>query len=163
MKQLIFLIVIFIFNSFSSYADVKKKALICKCVICDVGGQFWETYIDLDSKPTELGIFLDQNTITYYLITKKEDKIFYKKEEIWDEGEFYTTPLEINWNFNKYGKVKINRKSLQYKKTHKSKSYYFTELRKCEVFKHKSFFDKMKSLANSYQKKYNLKMKDNKI
>ena len=166
--RILFLITIFaLINPHSSLANVNGKGIVCSCVDCKLEHIDPSSYIN-KTIPTEIGFHFKNDKVTIFFISKMGDKIQLSENvdiSLRKKKSFYTNNNEIKWTYkdnrNIYAYI-LDRKTLYLKQMNiiKTKTH---NLRKCNAFPEKKFFEEMNKLSHDYQKSYYKRSKKNKI
>lgn len=161
MKKIIPLILILVFQSFSSFGNPNGKGIICKCVYCNLNHIDLFSYLQ-NRTPTEIGFIFKDNRVSKYFIKKTSDDIKIKKIiNNLTTNEFNTNENEIKWNIGLFNYI-LNRKTLDLSQKIIGDNGSVS-VRNCYVLSESKFLKKMKELSIKYQDEYNQKIKDNKI
>ena len=167
MKKLLLIIILSLFNSFPTFANVDGKGIICKCLDCNFDHLDPSSYI-ANKKPTEIGFHFRINKVAIYYISKIGDNIKVSENvqtTLRKKKRFQTTQNKIKWSYkdslNIYA-YELDRKILILRKMNITKTETFN-LRKCEAYSEIDFFKNMNDLSEKYQIFYNEKSNKNKI
>ncbi len=167
MKKILFILIILLIQSYSSFGSVDSKGIVCKCLECRLDHLDPSSLI-INNKPSEIGFHFKINKVAIYYISKIGDKIKVSeniKTTLRKKKRFYTNENIIRWTYkdslNIYAYT-LDRKTLilSQKNITKTRTY---NIRKCEAFSEIDFFKYMNKLSEIYQNDYNNKPKKNKI
>jgi len=145
MKKLLLITVIFILQSFPSLGDPSGKGIICKC-------------IETECTFKKSGHYFLKNKVKVHYFKRKKDEIIIK----FKENDYYrVTGSNIEWKYYDSGNYSLDRKTL--KLTIDFPSFNKKFYSQCTLYKGSHFNREIRKLRKYYQKKYDKKIKDNKI
>ena len=167
MLKILLITIIFLFQSFASFASVDSKGIVCRCLEC-ILDHLDPSSLIINDKPSEIGFHFKINKVAIYYITKIGDKIKVSENiqtTLRKKKRFYITEDEINWTYKDSRNIyayTLDRKTLILRQKNITKTQTYN-IRKCEAFSEINFFKNMDKLSKIYQKNYYIKPKKNKI
>ena len=174
MKKLLFITLILVLQSFSSYGKINDKGLICKC-----------SHMILKPRDSQVSKN-DQKCQFLVPIFFKDNKVFIKEFKIIRDKvlliefpflpNWYSDQYSVTWSFDQkdlkglglgsipdFTEFNLSRKDLTLKETTYFGRNRILYEKKCNILSNSEFFNKLKTLKKGYQKEYNQRMMKNKI
>ena len=159
MKKLLFITILLLIQSYSSFGNPKNIGIICECLECKLSAVNVASYVEEKKYPSEIGFFFDNKRVKRYFISKINNKIIFRENGF----NKFSSDLDYNINLDKieWGYLSgvtyryiYNRQSQILKKIF-NPTLTVSTIRKCQNYNNfNQFKNKMTEIALQYQSNF---------
>jgi len=150
-------------GAWTAWASPSGNGLICRCELCPPGHQTsTNTLIFRHWPQPSIGLLFSDDAVNYFGLEIKRDIVSVKKETVWSNMVYSTSPDKIIWG----GKTRLSYKWVINRKTLLLSRFLENELvvrRICEAVSHREFSNRMEEIRAEYQTRLNKLLIGNKI